>query len=340
MRAKTVLTITGRIALTLLSAVAVGAAGAATPRAFPAPVYVTLQASSAVESLPGGTTWRNLPAAHYIAISPDGKLLLVSSATTPEAWLLDARTGAKLATIDVGKTPQGVGFSPDGRLAVAVGAGTDSIVLIDVAARKATARVAVGPQPHNVAFSGDGKLAYVTLQGGTGVAIVDLRAAKKVGEIEVPGLKGPHNLVFAPDHRTLWIRDLVDKVAAVDVAGGRELGVITVGPGHAGIDITPDGRSVVTGAIAGTAVDVIDARTFKVTHRIDVGQGPHGVRASADGRWAYAAVTGTATVAVIDLRTFKVVERVSTNGKMPFWVALAGRDQARVAPPRTRNPRQ
>ncbi|MDE2497769.1 MAG: YncE family protein, partial [Xanthomonadaceae bacterium] len=104
------------------------------------------------------------------------------------------------------------------------------------------------------------------------------------------------------------------------------LAVIPVGLGHAGIDVIPGGRYVFTGAIADHVVDVIDPATFKVVKRIDVGQGPHGVRASRDGRWVYAAVTGTDKIAIIDARTLEVVKQVPVQGKLPFWLAVAGND--------------
>src|SRR5699024_7146575 len=119
------------------------------------------------------------------------------------------------------------------------------------------------------------------------------------------------------DHgQVMWVRDVVGHVAAVDIKTRKELAVIKVGNGHAGIDVIPGGRYVFTGAIADHVVDVIDPNTYKVVKRIDVGQGPHGVRASRDGRWVYVAVTGTNKVAVIDTDSLKVVRQIPTHGEV------------------------
>ncbi|HET7300308.1 MAG TPA: YncE family protein [Oleiagrimonas sp.] len=300
--------------------------GATSHDIFPAPVYVTLQGSDTVESLPSGRTRSGLASAHYDAVSPDGKLLLVSSKDKPVAWLLEARSGKKLATFAIGPTPQGVGISPDGRWGLAVSAGNGTVAVIDMRKRKMIKSIAVGKAPHNVRFTADSRRAYVTLQGGDGVAVVDMHTLTKIGEIPVPGIHGPHNLDLSADGNTLWVRDLVGKVAALDIRTGKELAVIPVGLGHAGIDVIPGGRYVFTGAIADHVVDVIDPNTFKVVKRIDVGQGPHGVRASRDGRRVYVAVTGTDRMAVIDTRTLKVVKQIPTHGKLPFWIAVAGND--------------
>lgn len=93
-------------AFALLLGVA-GSAGAAThANYFPTPVYVTLQASNAVEDLQTGQVIDDLPSAHYIAVSPDGRYMLVSSAHAPDAYLVDAHGGKRLATAPIGPTPQ------------------------------------------------------------------------------------------------------------------------------------------------------------------------------------------------------------------------------------------
>ncbi|WP_298016140.1 cytochrome D1 domain-containing protein [uncultured Castellaniella sp.] len=316
-----------RCALVVALCAAASCAQAATASdLFPQPVYVTVTKANAVEEMATSRTMDGLPTAHYDAISADGTLLLTSSRDQTEAYLTDARSGKKLASYEIGKVPQGVAISPDGRWGMAVAAGENTVSIIDLKTRKRVKTIIVGKTPHNVRFTHDSRIAYVTLQGGTGVAVVDMASLKKVDEIPVPGVKGPHNLDLSPDEKTLWVRDFVGKVAAVDIASRKVEAVIPVGRGHGGIDVTPGGRYVVTGAIADHLVDVIDPKTLKVVKRIDVGQGPHGVRASADGRWIYASVTGTNRIAVIDANTLTVARQVPTSGEVPFWLSVLGND--------------
>ena len=93
--------------------------------------------------------------------------------------------------------------------------------------------------------------------------------------------------------------------------------------GHAGIDVLPNGRYVVTGAIGDSFVTVIDPTTLKVVKKIPVGTGPHGVRASADSRWVYVTVTADNKVVVIDTKTLEVTKAYSV-GQFPFWAAVRG----------------
>ncbi|HEX7339913.1 MAG TPA: YncE family protein [Rhodanobacteraceae bacterium] len=308
----------------VLSPVAHGAQS--TKDVLPAPVYVTLQGSNKVEILPSGKTCDNLPSAHYVAVSPDGKQLLVSSAGQPDAYLVNLPTCKKVATFDVGPVPQGVQISPNGHWGLAVGAGDGTITIINMQTAKAVKTIKVGKTPHNARFTADSKLAYVTLQGAGAVAVINMQTLKKTGEFKTPGLPHPHNLDLSADGKTLWIRGFVSKVAAVDLTTHKVMAVIPVGLGHGGIDVIPGGRYVFAGAIADHVVDVIDPKTFKVVKRIDVGQGPHGVRASRDGQWIYAGVVGTNKIAVISTKTLDVVKQIPTEGNVPFWIAVAGHD--------------
>lgn len=314
------------IPLALGLSFSMGGAGAAEPaQIFSEPIYVTVQNANAVEVLPQGTVWRGLDSAHYDALSPDGSRLLVSS-STGDVYVVDTATGKKLATFSIGTIVQGVAIGPHGRWGLAISPEKGAVAAIDLKTLKLVKMIKVGKVPHNARFSPDGKRAYVTLQGGTGVAVVDMGTLAKVGEIPVPGIHGPHNLDLSNHGRVLWVRDLVGHVAAVDIKTRKELAVITVGAGHAGIDVIPGGRYVFTGAIGDHVVDVIDPESYKVVKRIDVGQGPHGVRASRDGRWVYVGVTATNKVAVIDTHSLAVVRQIPVAGEVPFWVVVQGNE--------------
>ena len=305
----------------LLSA---GVAIAADP--FSGPLYVTLQGANAVEVLPQGVVWNGITAAHYDDVSADGQRVLVTSARPGQVYIMDAATGKQLAVLATGESTQGVKIAPDGRLALVVDPDAGNVVVVDITQLKITKTIPVGKTPHNVRFSDDGALAYVTLQGGGGVAIVNMRTLEKTGDIPLPTLNSPHNLDLSDHGRLLWVRDIVNHVAVVDLKTKKVLHTIKVGNGHGGIDVIPGGRYVFTGAIGDHVVDVIDARTYKVIRQIDVGVGPHGVRASRDGRWVYAEITSTNKVAIIDTHALKVIKQVETAGGLPFWGAVAGND--------------
>lgn len=292
--------------------------------AFPAPAYVAVQHGNAVQALPGGQAWPGVPGAHYDALSPDGTRLLVSGFKTGDVYLLDARSGERLATLPVGEVAQGVKISPDGRLGLAMAQKQGVVAVIDLAAGELLKRLPVGAGPHNAVFSADGERAYVTLQGGGAIAVIDMETLEKVDEIPTPGLETPHNLDLGADGRRLWIRDFVGQVGVLDLASESMLATFPVGNGHGGIDVLPGGRYVATGAIADSVVTVIDAQALEVAATVEVGTGPHGVRASQDGRYLYATLTADDAIAVIDTETMTVVRREPVAGAFPFWIAVPG----------------
>ena len=292
----------------------------------PTPVYVTLQGSDAVGNAATGKVWHGLAGAHYVAVSPDGAQLLVSGAGTSDVYLVNTADGKLLKTFDVGPVPQNVAISPNGRLGLAVSEGNGTVAVIDMRKQALITFIHVGKVPHAPLFTADGQRAYVTLQGSDAVAVLDMRALTKIGQFPVPGLAMPHNLDLSANGEVLWIRGFLGKVAAVNVRSHKVLAVIPVGASHAGIDVIPGGRYVVTGGIGGDVVDVIDPGSFAVVKRIKVGKGPHGVRASKDGRWVFAGVVGTDKVAVIDMTTLRAVKQETPHGKVPFWVAVPGND--------------
>lgn len=286
---------------------------------FPGEVYVTLQDTGAVEALDSGQVWKDLPNAHYDAISPDGKRLLVSDADQPRAYLVDTDNGKKLASFDIGPTPQGVAIGPDGKYGLAVSAEDGTVSVIDIDKEEKIKTIEVGDGPHNAVFTQDGKTAYVTLQNGGGVAIVDMDKLEKSDEFPVPDIK-PHNLALSEDEETLWIRGFEGHAAAVDTASQKVLKTVEVGLGHAGIDVDAKGRAY-TGAIADDVVDVIDPDSHEVIKKIKVGEGPHGVRASKDGKYIYVGLTGDDQVVVIDTDKMEVVKKIDTEGEMPFFIS-------------------
>ncbi len=118
------------------------------------------------------------------------------------------------------------------------------------------------------------------------------------------------------------MRDFVHHVAVLDLRSGMVKKVITVGNGHGGIDVAPNGKYVATAAIGDNFISIIDSKTLAVKN-IKVGNGPHGIRASKDSQWIYVTVTKDNIVAVGNAKTLKVEKKIAV-GKFPFWVAVQG----------------
>ena len=294
----------------------------ATVKEFPETTWITMKKSASVESFPNQKVWKGGPNMLYDAVTPDGTMVLATSPSDNTVYVFDAKTGKQLAVVAVGHAPKGVKVSPDGKVAYIANQKSANISVLNLKTLKVTATIPVKTGPHNCRFTKDGTLAYVTLQGGAGLGVIDTKSQTMIRVIPIPGIKGPHNLDLSLDEKTAYVRDIVKHVAVVNLATGTTEKIINVGNGHAGIDVSPDGRFVVTGAIGDTYVSVIDTHSWNV-RKIEVGNGPHGVRASRDSHWIYVTVTKDHVVAVINASTMKVEKNIAV-GKFPFWVAVQG----------------
>ncbi len=291
-------------------------------RDFPETVYISMKKSAAIETFPQQNTWQGGPNMLYTAITPDNKLLLSTSPSTNSLYVFNTSNGKQVAIIKTGKAPKGVKVTPDGQFAYVSNQGSGDLTVIKLATLKVIDTIKVKKGPHNVRFTNDGSLAYVTLQGGDGIAVIDTRTRKMIRVIAVPGITGPHNLDLSADEKTAFVRDFVHHVAVVDLASGRVKKVITVGNGHGGIDVFPNGKFAATAAIGDDYITVINTRTLEARN-IKVGKGPHGIRASKDSRWIYVTLTRENAIAVINADTMTLKTKIA-SGQFPFWIAVNG----------------
>ncbi len=286
-------------------------------------IFATLKDSGQVAKFSGQTIWQGQPVMLYNSITPDAKRLVVSSPKMAKIYVFDTSTGNILAQVKVGKESKGLKISPNGKEVYVANEGEATVSVVNLDNYEVVTTIPVEDMPHNIRFSDDGKLAYVTLQGGAGLGIIDTHTRKVLKVIPTPGLIGAHNIDLSKDGKTAFIRDTSNSVGVMDLASGKIKKIISVGQGHAGIDVIPNGELVITGAIADDIITVINSKTLEVVKQIKVGFGPHGVRASKDNRWIYVVVTTDDKLVVIDTKTLEVVKSFDL-ASFPFWLAVNG----------------
>jgi len=290
---------------------------------FPEDVFITLKDSGELAQYAGQKVWKGEPVMLYNTITPDGNRLVVSSPKMKSIYVFDTKTHNRLAEIKVGKASKGLKVSPNGNEVYVANEGEASVSVVDLSSYKTVATIKTEEMPHNIRFSDNGEFAYVTLQGGAGLGVINTKKREVEKVIPTPGLVGPHNLDISKDGSKAFIRDTSNSVGVLDLNSEKMVAVVSVGQGHAGIDVSPDGKRVYTGAIADDIVTVIDAHSLKVVKKIKVGFGPHGVRVSRDGNWLYTVVTADNKFVVIDTKSLEVAKTYDI-GDFPFWVAVNG----------------
>ena len=86
-------------------------------------------------------------ASHGMAVSADGKKLVVDSRLNSAVYVYSLPELKLLGSVDVGRAPDWVTLTPDGRTAYVANAGSNSVSVVDLGALKEVTRIPVGQVP-------------------------------------------------------------------------------------------------------------------------------------------------------------------------------------------------
>jgi YVTN family beta-propeller protein len=223
-----------------------------------------------------------------LALSADGRRLLVANQTAGTVSLVDTKVGRLLQELKTGEKPSGVALSKDGRRgAVAHWYGYDlSVLEIKEDHMTLAGRVEIGPEPRGVTMSGDGSTAYVTVGVSNEVTRVDLNSRKVTGRLSVG--REPRGIALSPDESRLLVGNARSQnVSLIDVKAWKGICTIPIdGDNLRQVAITGDGK---TGYIAN-----MRNRGFATTrNNIDLGWvlGQRLTRVPLDGSDSYATLS-------------------------------------------------
>ena len=261
---------------------------------------------------------------HHVALSPDGKSLLVGDTVGNEMLFLDLATGAIQKRMPMAD-PYQLGFSPNGRFLVVNGLARNQVDVYDAGSMQLLKRFPLASMPSHLAYAPDSSRVFVSLQGTDALVAIDLgRLAilwnQKVG-------KTPAGVLWL-DGKVLVADMGTDYVAVVDPSDGRVINRIRTGKGAHNLYLSPDRRIIwVNNRVGGTTTSV-DASTLTPIRSYNIPGGPDDIDFAPDGRlwitrrWAE-------KVAVLDPATgdFQTID----VGRSPHGLFLNPRATANVA---------
>ncbi|WP_328611317.1 protein kinase [Amycolatopsis sp. NBC_00345] len=171
--------------------------------------YTALQRDGLVVEvdLRAGVVTRRYPVASpdFVALSPDGTTLAVTSFDNPDLVLLDRADGQVTATVPVGGPAFSPTYSPDGRHLYVAEADRPQVDLVDVASRAVTGSVRFDKPAVNVAFSPDGRTAYAHGEGNV-LTIIDVATGTSRGTLPVTA-DNSASVALAPDGSRAYVVD-------------------------------------------------------------------------------------------------------------------------------------
>jgi DNA-binding beta-propeller fold protein YncE len=217
---------------------------------------------------------------HHVALTPDGKFLLVGDTAGNELLFLDPTNGdvkKRMAMAD----PYQIGFSPNGRFFTVTGLARNQVDVYDGASMTLLKRFPIASMPSHLAYSPDSSMVYVSLQGSDSLMAIDLTHlsvlwVKPVG-------KTPAGVLWHDDH--VLVADMgADYVAEVDPVDGSVIRHIVTGRGAHQLFLSPDRRIIwVNNRVAGTTV-ALDAKTLSLIRSYSIPGGPDDIDFAPDGK--------------------------------------------------------
>lgn len=182
---------------------------------------------------------------NYVLLSPEGKVLGITSRERKDIKLLEVETGKLLRTL-TGHRAYIVSptFSPDGKTIVATDSG-DDLRLWDVEAGKDLERFTNKPEgsgsERHLSFSPDSAVLAVATQGAT-IHLLDISKGSEIGNL-VPTERHFHiaGMAFSPDGRLLAVGQHNQSVVTIwDVVGRKTLCRLKLSAPNARNDYNPN----------------------------------------------------------------------------------------------------
>jgi DNA-binding beta-propeller fold protein YncE len=250
---------------------------------------------------------------HHVALSPDGKSLLVGDTVGNEMLFLDPATGAIQKRMPVAD-PYQLAFSPNGKFLVVNGLARNQVDVYDAASMQLLKRFPIASMPSHLDYAPDSSRVFVSLQGTDSLVAIDLTKLailwkEKIGKTPAGVLwhdgkvlvadmgtdyvavvdptdghvlnrvhtgKGAHNLFLSPDRKIIWVNNRVaGTTTSLDAATLAPIRSYAIPGGPDDITFAPDGRLWITRRWA-EKVAVLDPKTGDY-QTIDVGRSPHGI---------------------------------------------------------------
>lgn len=255
----------------------------------------------------------------------------VPSWTNSRVTILDALTGAIVASITLAGEPYDVAITPDGRRAYVTQRAGNSVTVIDVATDTIVATIPVGMVPRGVAITPDSTRAYVTEASSNTVSAIDIATNTLIGAPIPVGLQ-PWGIAITPDGGIALVVDRTSNTVSAIKLGSTPavIAIIPVDREPVEVAIAPDGNTAyVTSTIDNTVVP-IDLHTFSVRPSIPVGLFPRDLKLTPDGTKIFVANSNADTVSVIDAAT-QTVSATFTTGVLSIPSGMAITPNGRYA---------
>jgi YVTN family beta-propeller protein len=204
----------------------------------------------------------------------------------------------------------------------------DAVDVIDTATNTVVFQVKGIEVPHGVTFSPDGSRAYISCEAENTLWATDTKTGELLGKASLSG--HPNNIAISKDGRRVFVSIVAapGAVEVVDTASLKSIKSIAVKGGVHNTYVTPDGKFVVAGSIAGKILTVIDAQTLQPVWELpfDRGVRPIAFETGNDGSTTrmFVQLSGFHGFAVVNFKTREEVARIKLPDEPTGGTAQGG----------------
>jgi YVTN family beta-propeller protein len=198
---------------------------------------------------------------------------------------------------------------------VQTNAAGDNVHLIDPSSNTVVGEIGGIEVPHGAAAAPDGSRLYITNEAEHTLDVVDGRTLKVTSRI--PLSDRPNNVAIGRDGRRVYVA-IIAQPGAVDVIDTTSAKRVKTIPTKGGIHntfVTPDGKYVIAGSIAGRNLTVIDSTTEQPVWSLsfDNGVRPIGFETNTDGstRRMFIQISNFHGFYVVDFAERREISRVT-----------------------------
>jgi YVTN family beta-propeller protein len=139
----------------------------------------------------------------YVAVTPDGKYVLVSNWCSYNESVIAIASGKVVATIPLGPYPRGIAVDPVSGTAYVAVMGSTRIAAINLQTFEVSWINSVGSAPRHLVMSADGHWLYATLNGDGDVAKISLVTRMVVARVRTGD--APRSMTISPDGRYIYV---------------------------------------------------------------------------------------------------------------------------------------
>jgi len=205
-----------------------------------------------------------------VALTPDGKTLVISDASLPSrVHLVDVESQKLLGSVEVGKDPGPMVVLPDSSKVFVADTGEPKVSAVDIASRQLLSHLEMAAPPSALLLKPDGGEIFVLSALGSSLSILD--AFHDNVEQNMTTGREPSAAVIRRNQSVLYIANAGDgSVTALEVENRTVLSSTRTGTEPRSLALTPDERYLVVADAASSDVailrtDVTDAPSLGPT---------------------------------------------------------------------------